>query len=126
MTKTASRLSALVMIVAFVMLGMAVPEPTHAADKSTWLKAVAKTIAKKQIYPRSALAREIEGTAKVRITVSRDGHITTYDVIQPTGEAVLDRALERLMTRIDPLPAPPAGLAEKELTLVVPIVWSLH
>ncbi len=125
MRQAALRLSALVMILGFVIGGMA-NTSAHAADKSSWLKAVAKTIAKKQIYPRSALAREIEGTAKVRITVSRDGRITTYDVIQPTGEAVLDRALERLMTRIDPLPAPPAGIAEKELTLVVPIVWSLH
>jgi len=125
MRQAARRLSALVMILGFVIGGMA-NTSAHAADKSSWLKAVAKTIAKKQIYPRSALAREIEGTAKVRITVSRDGRITTYDVIQPTGEAVLDRALERLMTRIDPLPAPPAGIAEKELTLVVPIVWSLH
>ena len=125
MRQTASRLSVLMTIVAFV-IGCMAATPAHAADKSAWLKAVARTIAKKQIYPRSALAREIEGTAKVRITVGRDGHITTYDVIQPTGAAVLDRALERLMTRIDPLPAPPAGLAEKELTLVVPIVWSLH
>ncbi len=125
MRKTVFRLSALVMIMGLVICGMA-NTSAHAADKSAWLKEVAKTIAKKQIYPRSALAREIEGAAKVRITVGRDGHIATYDVIQPTGEAVLDRALERLMTRIDPLPAPPAGLAEKELTLVVPIVWSLH
>ncbi len=125
MRRTASRLSVLVTVVAF-LIGCMATTSAHAADKSAWLKAVARTIAKKQIYPRSALAREIEGTAKVRITVGRDGHIATYDVIQPTGEAVLDRALERLMTRIDPLPAPPAGLAEKELTLVVPIVWSLH
>ena len=34
------------------------------ADMASWKKAVAKKVAKKQKYPRSALAREIEGRAK--------------------------------------------------------------
>ena len=100
--------------------------PARAADKSAWLKAVAATIAKKQTYPRSALAREIEGTAKVKIVVDRSGRIASYEIIQPTGEEVLDRELERLIARIDPLPAPPAGASDGDLTLVVPIVWSLR
>ncbi|MBO6504482.1 MAG: TonB family protein [Kordiimonadaceae bacterium] len=95
-----------------------------ASDMDSWKKAVVKTVVKKQKYPRAALAREIEGTAKVRLTVSADGTIMTHEVVEATGETVLDNEIPKLMKRLNPLPSLPAG--QDEVSLVLPLDWKLN
>jgi len=98
--------------------------PAHAFDMTSWKKAVAKKVAKKQKYPRSALAREIEGRAKVRLLVTADGTIASHEVVEETGESVLDREIPKLVKRLSPLPALPDGKAE--LSFVLPLNWRLN
>jgi len=95
-----------------------------AADMNSWKKAVAKKVAKKQKYPRAALAREIEGKAKIRLLVAADGSITTHEIVQETGESVLDREIPKLVKRLNPLPALPDD--RTELSFVLPLSWSLN
>jgi protein TonB len=94
-----------------------------ADEMSGWKKAVAKKVAKKQKYPRSAISKEIEGRAKVRLTVSADGAITAHEIVEPTGEKVLDREIPKLVNRLNPLPALPAGQAE--FSFLLPLNWRL-
>ena len=94
-----------------------------ASDLNKWKRSVAMKIAQKQTYPRSALSREIEGQAKVRIQVAANGEILNHEVIQPTGEEVLDREIPRLVKRLNPLPAIPSGQAT---SLVLPLTWALN
>ena len=95
-----------------------------AADMNSWKKAVAKKVAKKQKYPRAALAREIEGKAKIRLLVAADGSITTHEIVQETGEKILDREIPKLVKRLNPLPALPED--RTELSFVLPLSWSLN
>ena len=95
-----------------------------AADMNSWKKEVAKKVAKKQKYPRAALAREIEGKAKIRLIVAADGSITTHEIVQETGESVLDNEIPRLVKRLNPLPALPDD--RTELSFVLPLSWSLN
>jgi len=95
-----------------------------AADMNSWKKAVAKRVAQKQKYPRAALAREIEGKAKVRLIVAADGSITTHEIILETGESVLDREIPKLVKRLNPLPALPDD--RTELSFVLPLSWTLN
>lgn len=96
----------------------------NAADMSSWKKAVAKKVAKKQKYPRAALAREIEGKAKVRLIVAADGSISSHEIVQETGEAILDKEISKLVTRLNPLPALPED--RTELSFVLPLSWTLN
>jgi len=96
----------------------------NAVDMNSWKKAVAKKVAKKQKYPRAALAREIEGKARVRLLVAADGSITTHEIILETGETVLDREIPKLVKRLNPLPALPDD--RTELSFVLPLSWSLN
>ena len=93
-------------------------------DFDSWKQAVVKTVAKKQKYPRAALAREVEGKAKVRLTVLADGTISAHEVVQATGERVLDNEIPRLVKRLNPLPSLPAG--RDEVSFVLPLDWSLN
>lgn len=107
---------------AAVLATLSVAVPAEAADMKTWQRAVVKKIAKSQTYPRSALSREIEGTAKVRIMIAADGSITGHEIVKATGEAVLDREIPKLVERLNPLPELPTG---EGLSLVLPLTWSL-
>ncbi|MCJ9430547.1 energy transducer TonB [Kordiimonas marina] len=95
----------------------------HADAMSDWTKAVSKLVAAKQGYPRAAIARQLEGRAKVRLTVAADGTISNYEIIEPTGKGPLDHAIPKLIGRINPLPKLPGGKAE--MTFILPLAWSL-
>lgn len=95
-----------------------------AEDMTSWKKAVAKKVAKKQKYPRAALAREIEGKAKVRLIVAADGSISSHEIVQETGQAILDKEIVKLVGRLNPLPALPED--RTELSFVLPLSWTLN
>jgi len=109
---------ALSLLVAFSLL-VVQPLPVAEADEMLdWRKKVAKRIAKKHVYPRSAISREIEGRAKVRVTLAR--------VVTPTGQAVLDKAIPKMMKRLNPFPKPPDSLSDAQLTFLLPITWRIR
>ncbi len=98
----------------------------NAQDISSWQKEVNKKIAKKQSYPRAALRKELQGRAEVEINVDREGNIVAHNLQSSTGHELLDNEVEKLMKRASPLPAPPAGATDSQLTMVVPLAWVLQ
>lgn len=99
---------------------------TVSADElSDWRRDVAKVVVKKQKYPRSAISRNIEGSAKIKVTIARDGSLAGYEISEATGESILDRQLDKIMTSVDALPTPPAAAGDADLTFIIPIVWRL-
>ncbi len=110
-----------------ITLGLAfgaVTAPAQADDMKSWQIKVVKAVAKNQRYPRSAIAREIEGKAKVRLIVAADGTITSHEIVEETGEKILDREIPKLVEKLNPLPALPDG--KSELSFVLPLNWTLN
>ncbi|MEZ5758304.1 MAG: TonB family protein [Emcibacteraceae bacterium] len=97
----------------------------NAADISGWQNEVNEAIAKKQVYPRAALRKEIEGNVKVEIQVDREGNIVAQNIKTSSGEDILDREVPKLLKRVSPLPKPPADAADSQLTFVVPLAWTI-
>ena len=98
--------------------------PAFADDMDGWKKAVVAKLVKNQKYPRSAQVRGIEGKAKVRLVVSADGSITAHEILESTGEDVLDNEIPKLVAKLNPLPALPAG--QGDLSFILPLEWSLR
>ena len=98
----------------------------NAADINDWKKEVGVVISKKQVYPRAALRREIEGKVKVEINIDREGNIKAHKIKSSSGHEVLDREVSKLMKRVNPLPKPPVKVKDSELTLVIPLAWTLQ
>ncbi len=119
-------LKALPLAVAATGLMIATSAPVKAGDVKSWQKAVVTLISKKQVYPRAALADAIEGRAKVQVSIDRSGAITSYNITESTGNAVLDEEVPKLMSRIDPLPKPPSELSDDNLTFILPLSWVLE
>ena len=96
--------------------------PTLAvAQSADWIKSVARTIAAKQTYPRSAQMRGEEGTAKVKIYISASGAIERTELVSPSGSSTLDKEAIALPARAGQVPPPPGGAT----TVTVPITWKL-
>lgn len=107
----------------FPLLTLLFAAPVSAAEvPAAWQNAVARMIAQKQTYPRSAQIRGEEGTTRLRITLAADGRINGVDLAASSGSAILDHQAESVVTSIGKLPRPPAGVS----TLFIPIVWRLN
>lgn len=111
---------------ASILMLLPVSEAVNANPINDWRQAVAQKVAKKHIYPRSAIRKEIEGRAIVKVTIERTGTIAKYDIIEATGEEVLDKVIPKMLSRVDPFPAPPSDLADENLTFLVPLTWRLR
>lgn len=98
--------------------------PAFADDMNDWKTAVVQKLVKTQKYPRAAQVREIEGKAKIRLIVAADGAITAHEIIEATGADVLDNEIPKLIAKLSPLPALPAG--QTDLSFILPLEWSLR
>lgn len=91
------------------------------AQLSDWQKSVARQIASKQTYPRTAQMRGEEGTAKVKVYISADGSVEKTELVGPSGSATLDKEAVSLPSKVGTLPAPPGGAT----SVVLPLTWKL-
>jgi len=119
------KLTATLTLAALVSIGFA-SSAAYGDDVKNWRVKVVKKIAKKHIYPRSAISREIEGKARVKVTIVRTGEITDFEIVQPSGKSILDKAIPKMIKNLTPLPPPPDSLPDSSLSFVIPITWRLQ
>jgi len=115
MIKSIAR-NALIGFSAFAMT--AIPALAQSAD---WSKQVARIIASKQTYPRTAQMRGEEGTAKVKVYVGADGAVQKTELIASSGSPTLDKEALALPTKAGSLPAPAGGAT----AVTLPLTWKL-
>ena len=113
-------------LVSALSLPMSFVQTANAGDIKSWQTSVVKLVAKKQVYPRAAMADELEGKAKVKISIDRSGAITSHELIESSGHDVFDQEVDALVSRINPLPTPPAELEDKNLSFVLPLTWAIN
>lgn len=77
---------------------------------------VALWIKRHKVYPVEARRMGIEGEAVISVQLNRSGRIVYYNIIRPTGNAILDRALVDMIRAANPVPAmPPAYYPGEQL-----------
>lgn len=91
------------------------------AQPAAWISQVARAIAAKQSYPRTAQMRGEEGTARVKVFVSASGAVERTELVAPSGSATLDKEALALPAKAGTLPPPPGGAT----SVTVPITWKL-
>ena len=103
------------------MIGLAATGPAHAVDP-VWAKKVGQIISANYAYPRSAVLRGEQGSARVKIAFSGAGKILSVDLVKSTGSAILDREAVRIPRKVATYPAPPTG---SNTEAVFPITWRI-
>lgn len=77
-------------------------------------------------YPRYAQARRQQGTAVLHFELDRQGHVLSYRIKTSSGHPDLDREVEAMIKRAEPLPPMPADMARAKLELQVPVQFRLR
>jgi protein TonB len=99
--------------------GRAGPPPDYLNTLRIWLE-------RHKEYPRRAQLRGQEGTALLRFTIDERGRVLSHRIERGTGHPTLDREVEAMIRRADPLPAPPPEMRQDRLELVVPVQFYLR
>lgn len=121
--KTLARVA---VIVSALSLPFTMTQTASASEIAVWQSKISKLIAKKQIYPRAAMRKELEGRAKIKLSIDRSGKIKNFEILENTGHAILDKEVPKLIARLNPLPTPPATLSDDQLNFILPISWRLQ
>lgn len=77
-------------------------------------------------YPSRARRLRQEGTVKVSFTINRSGRVLSHRIVSSSGHALLDQEVEAMLKRASPLPSFPPGMSQSQLTITVPIRFSLR
>lgn len=77
-------------------------------------------------YPMIARRRGIEGGARVRIRIGRDGHVLAHSLVTGAGHPVLDQAALRMVEQADPFPPVPAEYPGESFEFLAPVEFRLR
>ena len=94
-------------------------------DQQEYLVELMGWLARHRVYPPELKKAKVQGVAKVRFTIQRDGRISNASVAQTSGDARLDAAALNVLTRANPGPKFPRKLPRDSFTLTLPIEFSL-
>jgi protein TonB len=114
-------LKSLIGKVAYGAVALSIVATPALANAPEWQRQVARQIAAKQTYPRTAQMRGEEGTARVRVFVAASGAVERTELVAPSGSAALDREALALPAKVGALPAPPGG----PTSVTLPLTWKL-
>jgi protein TonB len=76
-------------------------------------------------YPSRARALGMEAEVLLRIEIDRSGRVTKRTLERPSPYSLLNSAVEEMVDRASPLPAPPASLPGERLDIVLPVTFKL-
>jgi periplasmic protein TonB len=77
-------------------------------------------------YPRRARSRRQEGVVMLYFVMDRSGHVLEYRIDRSSGYDLLDREVEQMIQRAQPLPPLPDEMTQARLELVVPVQFQLR
>jgi protein TonB len=86
---------------------------------ASWQRLLMAQLERHKRYPPQARGKL--GEAKLGFSIDRQGHVLTSRIVQSSGSDALDAEALALVKRAQPLPPPPAGLPDNQLSFVVPI-----
>lgn len=95
---------------------IAPPVPSNAMP--AWNQTIAAMLKRNLRFPADAERRGARGSARVRISISRDGNLISASLVSGTGDSQLDQEAVAVARRTAPFPPPPDG---RPAMRVVPI-----
>jgi periplasmic protein TonB len=98
-----------------------VDRPTSQAIVS-WQRQLMAHLERHKRYPPQA--RGEQGIASVAFTLDRAGRVSGVRIVRSSGSSALDGETLAMIRRAQPLPVPPGGIADAELSFIVPIRYA--
>jgi periplasmic protein TonB len=98
-----------------------VVQPTSRAVVS-WQRQLMAHLEHYKRYPSRAHGER--GTASVAFTIDREGRVSDVRIVRSSGSSVLDDETLAMIRRAQPLPVPPGGTSDQQLSFIVPIRYA--
>ncbi|CAI3958155.1 Periplasmic protein TonB [Commensalibacter communis] len=92
---------------------------------ATWQGNVLAKLERLKRYPTDAQNDKQEGTATIKITINRQGHVLASKLAKSSGYSLLDKEAVALAYRADPLPSVPESIKGNSVTITVPVEFNL-
>jgi periplasmic protein TonB len=102
------------------------PAANSAAGRVSWQAQLVGWLARYKRYPRLAREQRQEGTVYLRFTMARDGRVISSQIEKGSGYSLLDEEVNELIKRAQPLPALPPEVPGSQITLTLPVQFSLR
>lgn len=90
-----------------------------------WKQVLHAHLEREKRYPRKAKRMRKQGSPVIRFTLDRKGNVLAVSLVKSSGTASLDNEALDLAYRAQPLPVPPKIIPDNELTLKLPINFSM-
>lgn len=90
-----------------------------------YLAELFRELARHKVYPSELKKNKIEGRVVVKFTLAADGRVINSSIQQSSGNDSLDDAALQMLNKASPLPAIPSYMNRSEMTLAVPVEYSL-
>jgi len=91
--------------------------------KATWQKELVAHLDRHKRYPAGETQQSAE--IVVSFTLDRLGHVLSASIAKSSGNAAFDEAAIAMVRRSDPVPQPPAALADMTLSFTVPVIFRI-
>jgi protein TonB len=95
-----------------------VAQPTPAAIAS-WQRQLMAHLERHKRFPPEA--RGAQGIATLAFSIDRDGRLLASRIVGSSGSSALDSATLDMIRRASPLPPPPTGMSDVQLSFTLPI-----
>jgi periplasmic protein TonB len=105
---------------------MPIQQPQAANPSPSYLSLLFSKLESNKVYPHTARIRKEQGTAVLRFTIDRNGHVLAYRLDKSSGHGDLDHEVEQMLARSEPFPQMPPDMTQAQLELVVPVQFSLR
>lgn len=89
--------------------------------KAAWQKELVAHINRQKRYPAGPARRNEE--IVLSFTLDRVGRLVSVNVAKSSGDAAFDEAAVAMLRRSDPVPQPPARVADEGLTFSLPVIF---
>lgn len=90
-----------------------------------WQGKIVAKLERLKRYPESAREAGEQGVADVRFRLDRAGNVLSVSLTKSSGYDDLDDEVLALVRRSSSFPAPPTGVADAQLEMVVPVTFDL-
>jgi protein TonB len=91
-----------------------------------YVSSIREKIARAKTYPPEARRQGSQGKTLVTFILGRDGQVVNLNIVEPSGQGILDNAAMQAVKDASPYPPIPANLNQDSLSLKLPISFVLR